>query len=261
MIECIAQVTANARIVSDFRDGEGLHQMRVGLRRLLTAMKLFAAPAFVDLYPRVKALATVLSPARDLDVLMAVTLEPMAEAIGRSAVERLRKRATPMRDAAWDRAVAAVSGDEFAALIEDLALAAGQRHGMTLRTLPAKRFAEAALDGLLETARRRGRHFSSLEAGKRHRLRIALKNMRYAAEIFSSLYRKKKPRRYIERLRRLQDGLGALNDAASVVGYCRRRRGPVPERIAAFQQAHTDELLRRMRREWKKLKKQKPFWQ
>lgn len=261
---CIAQITANAQGVVQ-RDGESLHQMRVGLRRLQAALRLFsgifAAPELTILRMRVKAFARDLSSARNLDVLIEQTMEPMALAIGNSACERLRRQAGPMRQDAWNRAVAAVKSDVLPLLLADLVAVADRRHKRSLRVIPAKRLAKAALNDFLKSVRRRGRGFSSLTPDERHRLRIALKHMRYAAEVFAALYRKKKKvRRYIETLRCLQDGLGEMNDLATAMHYWGHHSKAMVRRIEAVQRIRHDALHAEMHRVWTSFKKQRPFW-
>ena len=56
--------------------------------------------------------------------------------------------------------------------------------------------------------------FAQLSAEQRHRLRIALKKLRYATEFFEALYPKKHTKPYLAALKDLQDGLGHLNDVA-----------------------------------------------
>ena len=59
-----------------------------------------------------------------------------------------------------------------------------------------------------------GRNFEHLSDERLHQLRIALKKLRYAGEFFAAQYPDGRPRPYIRALRRLQDDLGRLNDAA-----------------------------------------------
>ena len=54
------------------------------------------------------------------------------------------------------------------------------------------------------------------EEGDLHRLRIALKKLRYTAEFFAPLYPKKKVKALCEKLRGLQEHLGDINDIAHV---------------------------------------------
>ena len=75
-----------------------------------------------------------------------------------------------------------------------------------------------------------GRTSSNCRPRQRHRLRIALKKLRYATEFFEALYRKS-TRPYLAALKDLQDGLGHLNDVAVAQGLARQpRRRRRPER-------------------------------
>ncbi|RMF33091.1 MAG: CHAD domain-containing protein [Alphaproteobacteria bacterium] len=62
--------------------------------------------------------------------------------------------------------------------------------------------------------RKMGRRFDRLSVAERHELRKDIKRLRYAAECFAPLCRDKPARRFLKSLKALQDGFGALNDAA-----------------------------------------------
>src|SRR3954469_11985175 len=72
LLDCLAQITANAAALRDGRSVEGLHQLRVAFRRLDTALdafgKEFGQTWLEELRGRAKILMTRFSPARDLDV-------------------------------------------------------------------------------------------------------------------------------------------------------------------------------------------------
>jgi CHAD domain-containing protein len=57
-----------------------------------------------------------------------------------------------------------------------------------------------------------GSEFKKLSAQERHRLRIALKKLRYTAEFFRSLYQRKREKAYFHALAQLQNSLGHMND-------------------------------------------------
>jgi triphosphatase len=78
---------------------------------------------------------------------------------------------------------------------------------------PVAMFARQRMLACHERLCRRGRKRKG-DARQRHRLRIAAKRMRYAAEFFASLYRGKRVRPFVGALARLQDVLGKANDAA-----------------------------------------------
>ena len=72
------------------------------------------------------------------------------------------------------------------------------------------------LEQRYDRVRKRGRKLASLSPAELHRLRIAIKKFRYATDFFAGLYEGKRARATLKRLARLQDILGAINDAATV---------------------------------------------
>jgi CHAD domain-containing protein len=65
-------------------------------------------------------------------------------------------------------------------------------------------------------ALKRGRHFKSLSTQERHRLRLAIKKLRYAVDFLLPMYgQRKATRRYFDKLADLQEELGSYNDMAT----------------------------------------------
>jgi triphosphatase len=219
LLECLAHVAGNVAAVTRSREVEGLHQLRVGLRRLGVAFSAFGEEfhtlAMADLQARTKAFASAIAPARDLDVFAdELFLEPVAACGNEAAFGLLRERLDRARAEAWDEAVARVSSVEFAILLDDIAAAAQSRSWTSRASIKA--VAPRRLDEYLIKARKRGRQLKSVEQRDCHRLRIALKKLRYAGEFYAPLYKEKKVKRYIKAIKELQDLLGAFNDAGQV---------------------------------------------
>lgn len=227
LLGCQAHIAANVAAVTRSREVEGLHQLRVGLRRLAVAFSAFgeelATPMQRELQERTKAFGSAIAPARDLDVFAEDLLPPPVEAAGNGETFMLlRERLDAARRTAWDQAVERVSSVEFAILLDDVAAAAQSRVWNTqagdrgLLRAPVKSTAPRRLDEYLVKARKRGRKLKTLEQRDCHRLRISLKKLRYAAEFYGPLYKRKKVKRYVDKLKELQDILGEINDAAQV---------------------------------------------
>jgi triphosphatase len=219
LLECLAHVAGNVTAVTRSREVEGLHQLRVGLRRLSVAFSAFGeefhTPAMTALQERTKAFASSIAPARDLDVFADELFEEPVKACGNEGpFALLRERLDRARREAWDEAAERVSGVEFAILLDDIAAAAQSRSWTSQASI--KTVAPRRLDEYLIKARKRGRHVKSLDQGDCHRLRIALKKLRYASEFYAPLYRTTKVKRYIKAIKELQDLLGAFNDAGQV---------------------------------------------
>ena len=202
---CKWHVVANVPAVLDARDVEGVHQLTVALRRLRVALATFGeefrTPPLETLRMRAKILAQGLAPARDMDVFMDELFEPAATANGSvEAFSLLRERGRIARRAAWDDALREISGLAFRTFLHDLGQAIDERqwyelvrgpaHGKRLVAFeaPARSLADHVLTKRLKTAKKRAKHLERLSEPDRHRLRIALKKLRYSAEFFASLY-------------------------------------------------------------------------
>jgi CHAD domain-containing protein len=83
-------------------------------------------------------------------------------------------------------------------------------------TKPLHTFATENLSRLHKLVLKRGKGLVELPDAERHKVRIALKNLRYAADFFGDLFRDGEVRAYIRAVARLQDLLGAHNDAVSI---------------------------------------------
>lgn len=232
LLQCKWHITGNMRAVVEERDVEGMHQLRVALRRLRVALSSFGgdfrSPQLEAIRLRAKTLANRLGAARDLDVFAEELFEPAANANGAlDAFEVLRKRTHRARCAAWDDAVLLVTGPGFRVFLSDLDeavdrrlwsdLVPGQGHatkGMLAFETPGVKLADRVLTHRWKSACKQARHLNALTDAERHNLRIMLKKLRYTAEFFMPFYEKPKVAKFLGRLTKVQDALGALNDVA-----------------------------------------------
>ena len=79
-------------------------------------------------------------------------------------------------------------------------------------------FSEAVLEKAHRKLLKRGKGFAVLDAHDRHKLRIRIKKVRYAAEFFSPLYPAERSEPFLNALRAMQDDLGKLNDVETARG-------------------------------------------
>jgi triphosphatase len=280
LLDCLAQITANAATLRPLESGvgrsvEGLHQLRVAFRRLEVALGAFGREFRQDwleeLRGRAKVLLGRLSPARDLDVFVSKLLADPPKSGVRDGLPQLRTRAESARDKAWAMVVACITSADFDLFADDVAALASSQLPLTRnRRLP--RTARRILDRQVKRVKKRGRVAKSEEEGDLHRLRIALKKLRYTAEFFAPLYPKKDVNRYLQKLRGLQNHLGDLNDVAnvrSVVGDLVREKGKKeddsPMRYAAgamvgWYGAQVPGAVSHALTRYKKFKRVKPFW-
>ena len=228
MRSCLAHFLGNLPALEGGDKVEAVHQMRVAMRRLQSALSLFgrAFPRaeFEALRAESKQIAALLGEARDWDVFVERLREgALARFADEPGFDRLRN-AAEARAAAGHAAVARLVGDQavsrFVLRLERLAATRGWRDGAgddarAALDRPALAFAARSLEALDRKVRRRGRRFRSLTPESRHALRIAMKHMRYATEFFGALFpRKSAAERTLRKAAALQDLLGELNDAA-----------------------------------------------
>jgi len=227
--DCLAHMLANEPAVIDGTDPEGVHQMRVGLRRLRAILALVRPLLAEDvdeyLHEELRWLQKQLGPARDWDVFIAETLERLAAHRGAAnGLGHTLRLADEARSEAYARARAAVVDPRFTGILlrAEVWLDRGLWARQDKRTRKALRkpvadFARAALRDRERRMRKLGDRAAELSEPELHKLRIRAKNARYAAEFFQSLFKKKRTGPYIASVRDIQDVLGTLND--SVVGH------------------------------------------
>ena len=260
---------------------EGVHQVRVAMRRLRTLLKLLAPVlprARTDALERQLAtMAAELGPARDLDVFRGLLRDAADRAIGdAAAASQLDSLAAAMQGEAQAAARIALTSEAFGALTIELtdwqSLRCWREQPVTAASAtlfqPTATVIGDRLDALHRKLRKRGRHFAELEPEERHRLRLAVKRMRYAVDLFGSLFEKKPARQYRRALVQLQDCLGNDNDvvaAAAIVERMQARRPSAPAVQAAGAllgwlrheaQARGDAVAR----DWQDFVAQRPPW-
>jgi triphosphatase len=215
---CLTQLQANEMPVLAGEDPEGVHQARVAVRRLRAALSAFesvlAAEELQLFAAELRWLQQCLGSARDWDVLIGETLDPLAAEIGHNGgLGELLARAGAEREAAYRVARDVLRTERYAAL--QLRLERwfdGPRSDLAAGPLPP--FSAQVLDRYDKKLSRSGRRLAELPENELHAVRIKAKKARYAAEFFRGLFDKKAARRYIASVRGIQDHLGALNDAA-----------------------------------------------
>jgi CHAD domain-containing protein len=224
---CLAHFLGNLPTLESGDKIAAVHQMRVAMRRLRSALKLFVhvAPCseFEALAEESKRIATVLGGARDWDVFVErLTTGPLGRFSASPGFGALLAAAEGKADeghAEVDRLAADKAVARFVLRVERMAASRGWRDGadesaLTALEAPIEEFARGRLDALRAKLKHSGRHFRSMAPEKRHALRIAMKHMRYATEFFGALFPDPSAaEHYAEKAAALQEQLGALNDA------------------------------------------------
>jgi len=271
---CLQQVQANAIGVARSNDIESLHQMRVGIRRLRSALGLFQEVISVpgELQDELNWLFEQISAARDWDVLATKTLEKMAADGLADIVEDIRQAALDRAAGLHQLAAEAVGSPRYTRFV---LMFARWLHGREWRlSLPAvkgkgaKRQLKAFSNEMLEHDKRRlskrGEHFEQADAQGRHRVRVAAKKTRYNAEFFQSLYPPGKTKEYVTALSALQDELGWLNDLSvgerllSELEADRSELAGVSNFIRGYLSGRAASEQREVNKLWKKFKSKLP---
>jgi len=224
---CFAQWLANQAAAIDGRDPEGVHQMRVALRRLRSALsvfrKLIPADQRVWLEVGAKQAIGALGPARDWDVFQSDLLAPVIETRPEDAgLKALRMRVRARSKAGYRRARRHLESADYTRFVlrfgEWLERRAWHRRDdtghRTHSSQPIADFAGRLLEKHHKKALAKGRRFAGLPVEQRHELRIALKKLRYSAAFFKPLFQKSLFKPFHKRVKALQDDLGLLNDVA-----------------------------------------------
>ncbi len=206
---------------------EGVHQMRVGLRRLRSAISLFAKAIPADqigwLKDETKWVANSLGPARDWDVFLASLLAPVIAARPEDpSLVLLRRAAQAAQAAGYDQVHATVASPRYTRTLLRLGAwleGKGWRDGddpkiTAWQDRPIVELADRLLSKRHKAVLKLGKGFADLPTEQRHEVRIALKKLRYATEFFRRLYKPKDAKPYLKALAGLQDSIGHLNDVA-----------------------------------------------
>jgi inorganic triphosphatase YgiF len=280
---CLRHIARNATAVAQARLPEGVHQIRVGLRRLRAALSAcgdgFRVRSLEALRERANTLSDLFGITRELDVFATELLTPVEAGSKRAGLPQLRLLLEELRRESWERSVALVKSDDFTGFLLDLGAAVETRvwretpshEQLTAFDRPARELASATLEKRFKQSCKRAKHLSSLNVQERHRLRIALKKLRYSAEFFAPLYPAKPVSAFSERLSKLQDLFGALNDSATVETILRRIVEHAGERssselleAAAFvdgwHQSRIEPTWNKAKKRWKRFTKIDPFW-
>ena len=225
---CLDHLRANETVVLTTNDTEGVHQMRIALRRLRAALRLFKPSLPPDQYEwtiaEAKWLTAELSAARAWDVFADEFLAPVARLYGKDQeFDSLMAAVEQARQQSRQRARDAIGTERYTEFLLRLSAwlssQAWRDQSVTERTTrlldPIGDHSIKLLQKRDRNIRKRGQDIENMSDDALHELRLAVKKLRYAVDFFQSLYPKKKAKAYRKHLAGLQDSLGYLNDVAA----------------------------------------------
>lgn len=257
-------------------DAEGVHQLRVALRRLRSAL-VFYAP-YLERCARkrfsdaIRDLGIAFGTARDWDVFVEETLEAAkADGVGEEWIAAFAEEAAVRREASHHAVREQLDGKAPVELV--FGIQAWLRGAVWVgphaeaASEPIDEVMPDMFDRMARKVERRGRKIERLSPRELHPLRKSIKKLRYSAEGTSELYGEKSVNRYVKRCKILQIILGAINDAqvtARLVGEI------VPARSAALAPAagalnewnarRLETSYKKLRKAWRRLQRAPAFW-
>ncbi|MEO5345969.1 MAG: CHAD domain-containing protein [Magnetococcus sp. YQC-9] len=211
---------------------EGVHQARVSLRRMRSALGLFrkAIPRTItDPWSQeMQWIANTMGAARDLDVFISEGLKVMTGRIPlESGEKKLTTLANERREEAYHQVRAMLDSERYKSFMKgfsrwlddagwnrgDLPEDARRRMNRGIRV-----YAASVLNKRMSLTLAHGERIADMDHVELHVLRIECKKLRYAMEFFMPLFAEKGMASFGQHLKGLQDVLGVMNDVAVMPG-------------------------------------------
>lgn len=260
VLDCLRQFRLNEDLFLAGHAPEALHQARVALRRLRTALSIFKAllddGKVAGLRSELRWLARELGEARSIDALLE-----------RAPPDALRDRLEMARQTAYCRVDEALASRRTRGLMLNLAewVGGGWQAPADLMDQSVRDFATATLDHLRRSVRKDGRDLAEADDPARHEVRKDAKKLRYAAEFFTALFDRKRERRrykqFVAALEGLQDELGVLNDLVTAPDVLNMLDiGDAPGAVASLFPATRKKLLASAEDAHDRLARARRFW-
>lgn len=273
------QILDNWQATLVLPDPEGPHQLRVGLRRLRTAIRLLVPKTqpvdLLSLAREARDLAQIVGKLRDADVLISDIYEPAAKSvfgddgtielsdvlIGHQENQRKLVRAD-LASARWSNLK--LNCIFFEQAVErSIGLAGAEENGSIVS------IGRCALKKCWRRVRKQGRRLENLSIHERHEMRKDLKSLRYATEFFLPLYASGQTREFLKQLKRLQDVFGYLNDVAmaeqlsGIVEVASPGRADLQrsvKRLRDWHEARAEDAWHDAQQRWRNLADTPRFW-
>lgn len=239
-------------------DAEHLHQARVGLRRLRTALREFArAGTGIDpaWEPVLAQAFRTLGEQRDHDAV-AAAVKPLLDAAGApktnwatpAPVDTVAAARAPLLQLTLLRLLAVVHSSD------DTLSALSHREASTLVASRLQRLHRQAVQA--------SRHFEALPLVEQHRARKRLKRLRYLSEFAQLLWPEEKVAAYVEALKPMQEALGRHADCATAAEHFRRdaETDPAAQFATGYLLAHLEVTAHDAGKALRPLRKLARFW-
>jgi len=257
--------------ILDYRDPRAVQQMRVGLRRLRVlekvSRKFSESKHMRGLADVGKEYGDCLAPLRDWDVFLTETSPHVFQApYAPQGAADLIAKAEHFRAETWLSVIQSVAETKFTHFLIDLfELANADDPAFTAESITT--IAPVALDKAYKRARKTASRIDWDVIETVHDLRLAVKKLRYQAQLFAAIYPKEHRQPFMKALSSLQDDFGAINDAAvsqNLVEFAAKGEGAEAMRAAGFlsgfKAAETQASVINTRDKWARFIEVPPFW-
>jgi CHAD domain-containing protein len=259
---------------AELGNAEGIHQMRVALRRLRTVFVLFAPCCDRRTKDRfnkdIRKAAAPLGTSRDWDVFAIQTLpQAMKDGVGEDLLADLACAAQIGREKAHAAVRRLIQSRQLAVLVGDIEIRVADgtwraADGEAAATPAVKRL-PGLLDRLLRKVEKRAKGLSHLSPKELHPLRKSIKKLRYSAEDTAGLFKRKHVADFIKHCKKLQALLGDINDAATTarfiddMGHAGKSQGA--RALLAWNEARSARAHDKLAAAWHKFHSADAFWQ
>jgi inorganic triphosphatase YgiF len=269
------QIAANRAAVLASDDPEAAHQLRVGLRRLRSALRAFRpvenSAATRALQEHARTLGQSVGELRNADIFIEGIYAPLA-AVRKDepGLPELREALVAHRAEMRDKAREALLGEQWSKLQLYLALWPQTVKDNPRLAAPIGTFASLALRKSWKRVARYGNRLQSLSHEERHEMRKALKAFRYAVEFFGSLYDRRQVGRFVKDLKKLLDVFGYVNDVATAKALnaiCDARCAGSPRAqracgyLLGWHEVSAQHAWDGVARPWDRLTQRRRFWE
>lgn len=273
---CLEHLQSNEEVVLHGEEIEGVHQMRVAMRRLRSGLTLYKSVipnrTHTKIRKELKWISNVLGVARDWDIfnltLCSIPLEYHKN------LQELFAITTKQQQEAYATVREVLQDNRYSRLL----LMLGKwltRHSWRLHIAesdlpyleqPAGEFAQRMLEQHYQLICRDGEQLPTLEPERRHRLRISIKKLAYGIRFFAELFpaAEEASRSFAKSLSLLQNELGILNDANTAMKLLNQigigENAPARHFLNGWYAHHEAVHLTNLKTTWQQWRDLPVFW-
>src|SRR5215831_6941240 len=204
---------------------DGVHQMRVALRRLRSAVttmkRMLPSEQYQWVTQTLKWVAGVLGPTCNWEVFSSGLLAPVRSVLlSGQELDDFSRVCEHERRSAQEGANAAIRSPQYTAALLKLSQWFASRswrnqpvsEQSALLMAPIETVAPTLIGRRYKKVKKSADGFAELSLEQRHEFRISVKKLRYTIEVFGDLFDSEKVSEFVRLLKPLQDDLGYIND-------------------------------------------------